>query len=88
MTTNLTLNFLNEICIMDDKITAKQILKNNRFFSYIQMARVVLDSGMAKFNLAENMQLGLQRLLNVFEVQNTPLERYLINFERISKFIQ
>ena len=55
MTANLTLNFLNEICILDDKITAKQILKNNRFFSYIQMARVVLDSGMAKFNLAENL---------------------------------
>ena len=32
--------------------------------------------------------MGLNRLLNVFEVQNTPLERYLINFERISKFIQ
>ena len=35
MTANLTLNFLNEICILDDKITAKQSLKNNQFFSYI-----------------------------------------------------
>ena len=34
------------------------------------------------------MTLGLERLLNVFEVANTPLERYLINFERISRFIQ
>ena len=32
------------------------------------MARVILDSGLAKFNLAENMQMGLSRLLNVFEV--------------------
>ena len=51
------------------------------------MMRVVLDSSMAQFILVENLQLGLTRLLNVFEVQNTPLERYLINFERISKFI-
>ena len=32
--------------------------------------------------------MGLQRLLNVFEVSNTPLERYLVNFEKISRFIQ
>ena len=31
--------------------------------------------------------MGLQRLLNVFEVSNTPLERYLANFEKISRFI-
>ena len=68
MTANLILNFLNEICFLDDKITAKQILKNNRFFSYIQMARVILDSSLAKFNLAENNQMGLSRLLNVYEV--------------------
>ena len=73
--------------MVDDKITAKFILKNNRFFSYLQIARVVLDNGLAQFNLTENMQLGLDRLLNVFEVQQTPLERYLINFEKISKFI-
>lgn len=55
--------------MVDDKITAKFILKNNRFFSYLQIARVVLDNGLAQFNLTENMQLGLDRLLNVFEVQ-------------------
>lgn len=84
---NLTLNFLNEICLMDDKLTAKQILKNNKFFTFLQIARITLDSSMAQFNLTENLQLGLSRLLNVFEVHNTPLKRYLINFERISKFI-
>ena len=54
-TANLILNFLNQICIIDDKLTAKQILKNNRFFSYLQIARVVLDDGQAQFNLSENM---------------------------------
>ena len=63
-------------------------MKNNRFFIYIQMYHVVLNNTLAQFNLAENLQLGLQRLLNVHEVQNTPLDRYLENFERISKFIQ
>lgn len=39
----MTLNYLNEICLIDDKITARQILKNNKFFDYLQMSRVVLD---------------------------------------------
>ena len=85
---NLTVNFLNEICYIDDKITARQTLKQNKFIVFLQMAGVNLDVGLGQFNLAENLQLGLQRLLNVFEVQNTPLERYLVNFERICNFIQ
>lgn len=52
---NLTLNFLNQVCFIDDKITAKQILKNNKFFSYMQIARMILDSSQNQFSLVENM---------------------------------
>ena len=30
---------------------------------------------------------GLEGMLNVFDVQQTPLEQYLKNYERISKFV-
>ena len=31
---------------------------------------------------------GLENLINVFEVQKTPAEQYLKNYERVNKFVQ
>lgn len=73
---------------MDDKITAKQILKNDGLFGFLQILRVQINNQEAEINLKEHINKGLNQLINVFEVQKTPLDCYLNKYENICKFLQ
>jgi len=39
-------------------------------------------------NLREHIDKGLNQLINVYEVQKTPLDFFLDKYERVCKFIQ
>ena len=41
--TNLILQYISYLCQVDDKITAKQILRNDGIFTYLQIARVKIN---------------------------------------------
>jgi len=44
---------------MDDKITAKQILKNDTLFGFLQLMRIQISEQEAHINLRENIEKGL-----------------------------
>jgi hypothetical protein len=44
---------------MDDKITAKQILKNDGLFGFLQILRVQINNQEAEINLKEHINKGL-----------------------------
>jgi hypothetical protein len=39
---NFLFQFLNQICLMDDKLTAKQMLRNDNLFGYLQLIGVTI----------------------------------------------
>lgn len=73
---------------MDDKITAKQILKNDTLFGFLQLMKIQISEQEAQINLRENIDKGLTHIVNVFVIQKTPIDFYLNKYERVCKFIQ
>ena len=73
---------------MDDKLTSKQVLRNDLLFVYLQIAHVQITNQNAHHQMQNLVHKGLESLVNVFDVQKTPLDQYLKNYERVNKFVQ
>ena len=75
------------MCQMDDKLTSKQVLRNDLLFVYLQIAHVQITKQRAHHQMLDFLHKGLEGLINVFDVQQTPLDHYLKNYERVNKFV-
>ena len=54
---------------------------------YLQIAKVDIQRQQAEYQMLDALREGLEKLVNVFVVQQTPLDHYLKSYEVINKYI-
>lgn len=72
---------------MDDKLTMKMLNKNDPILVYLQSAQIELAHQEAETKIHSMIHKLQHELINVFDLSFTPLEHYLKNYERTTKFI-
>lgn len=85
---NYLINYLSQICDQEDILSSNRVLKQCPLFYFGQMAWV-------EYNLVRNAHLqrcneqhAVQNLVNIYEIQQTTVQRYLESYERHSLFVK
>lgn len=85
---NLLIQFLYLLCDFEDQIAQKLILNDDPLFDSLQLVNITLSEAEQALNLAENLNRGYHTILNVFEMQRTPLSHYMDNYSKVCKYVQ
>lgn len=72
---------------MDSKLTNKQILKNDKFFTFLQKIDIGVTHLHSKLRIQNNLAVGFKNWLNIFEISRTPKTHYLQQYSTIYKTI-
>ena len=85
---NLLINFLSQLCDQDDNFSSSRVLKKSPLFklghiSLLQASKIAINH-MQKCN----EQQATVNLLNVHQIQQTPMQKYLESYQKQSKVVK
>lgn len=84
---NHLLQFLNEVCRMDDEITCKQIIFNDKLNFSLNIFHAKLRQNELDLRVKSNVHHGISEYFNVYSLQQTPTEVFLKKFSLIYKLV-
>lgn len=62
--------------MIEEKISSKQLLRNDLVFGTLQMMSMRLQIRKDKHKMREAYDEGLKHLINIYEVNKTPITHY------------
>ena len=84
---NLTFQFIDLVSQLDDKLTMKMLNKSDTIMVYLQGASLEMEQNQAAVTIQGMIHSLQHELINVFDLDATPLETYLKSYQRTVKFI-
>ncbi|CDW72147.1 UNKNOWN [Stylonychia lemnae] len=84
---HFTTQFTKRMASADERISSKQIIRNDFVFGYLQIVKQRITHLRDKFRLREQYDEGLKHLINIFEIYKTPITHYQKSYERVCRFI-
>lgn len=78
---NYLVNFLQQLCFVEDDLSSSRILKHNQLLQFTLNAQVELNQRKKELVQLFNMKYALGHLINIYDIRKTPINMYLQNYD-------
>jgi hypothetical protein len=74
---------IERLAAFDDKQGSKHGFKSDHLLGFLAVMDLDIESRENRVTLWENIQRGLSTFVSVYELERTPIQVYLTNYERV-----